>query len=478
MVTPGRQQFRRTQQQQQQQRRRRQRTRGGRQSFDLQPLEPRSLLAAVPTISTTTTSLGNLLHIVGTSGNDRISIYNTRSGLQIRHSSGWSKLYAGALAQIRIDGGAGNDLLDVHPSIGTQTILYGGAGTDTLRGGSGNDRLYGGDGRDYLFGNAGDDTLVVFGDRGIDRAYGGAGLDGFWADAGADEMIFDASADESAAGAVHRIDGFMDAAISATGTTHAVPRTLGAAPSSLPDPTADASGARYADFSSRPLFSKYGPRADDVYQGSIGDCYLLASLGSVAAANQQLIRNRVVDLGDGTFAVQFTSGGATAYVRVDADLPVNDNGLVYAKLGRQGSLWVAIVEKAYAFFRSGAGSYASLDNGFMADVYDHLGLRNDSLFSAASAQSLLQRLQADLTNGRAVTMGTRGDTGDVPVMGAHAYMVDSVVTDSLGTITHLRLRNPWGTDDFAGHGPDDGYILLTAAQAMRVFWFACSAVVR
>jgi hypothetical protein len=270
----------------------------------------------------------------------------------------------------------------------------------------------------------------------------------------------------------------MDAAISATGTTHAVPRTLGAAPPSLPDPTSDVGGARYENFSSRPLFSKYGPRADDVYQGSIGDCYLLASLGSIASANPQLIRNRVVDLGDGTFAVQFTAAGATAYVRVDADLPVTSGGLVYAKLGRQGSLWVAIVEKAYAFFRSGQGSYASLDNGFMADVYDHLGLRNGSLFNVSSAQTLLQRLQSDLASGRAVTLGTRGDCGEVPVMEAHAYMVDSVVTDSSGNVTHLRLRNPWGTDDMPGHGPDDGYILLTAAQAMRVFWFACSAVVR
>src|SRR5687768_2785436 len=73
-------------------------------AFELQALEPRTLLASVPTITTTATSLGNLLHVVGTSGNDRISIYNTRSGLQLTHSSGWSKLYTGALAQIRIDG--------------------------------------------------------------------------------------------------------------------------------------------------------------------------------------------------------------------------------------------------------------------------------------------------------------------------------------------------------------------------------------
>jgi hypothetical protein len=60
----------------------------------------------------------------------------------------------------------------------------------------------------------------------------------------------------------------------------------------------------------------------------------------------------------------------------------------------------------------------------------------------------------------------------------HAYMVDSFVTDSAGKVTHVRLRNPWGTDDTAGHGTDDGYILVSAADAMRAFYFACSAYVR
>jgi hypothetical protein len=137
-----------------------------------------------------------------------------------------------------------------------------------------------------------------------------------------------------------------------------------------------------------------------------------------------------------------------------------------------------VVEKAYAFFRNQQGSYASLDSGFMADVYDHLGLSNRSIFSTSTAQALLRRFKDDLASGRALTMGTRGDCGDAPVMASHAYMVDSVIADSHGDVTHLRLRNPWGSDDAPGQGPDDGYILLTAAQALRAFWFACSAVVR
>jgi hypothetical protein len=203
-------------------------------------------------------------------------------------------------------------------------------------------------------------------------------------------------------------------------------------------------------------------------------------LGSIAKTNPQLVRERVVDLGDGTYCVQFKSGSAISFVRVDADLHTSSWGLVYAKQGRQGSIWVAIIEKAYAFFRSGAGTYESLSSGFMGDVYSHMGLSNSSIFSATSAGSLMQRLQSELAAGRAVTLGTNADVGDAPITGSHAYMVDAVITNSAGQITGLRLRNPWGSDDVSSsaNGANDGYIILTAAQAFTAFWFACSAIVR
>jgi hypothetical protein len=442
-----------------------------------EPLEERRLLAGVAlAISTISGALGNILHIQGTAGNDRILVTNTSGGLLISNETGWSMLYTNRIAQIRIDGRAGNDRLEVAANIRTDAVLYGRAGVDTLVGGSGNDTLYGGEGRDYLYGNAGNDVLISLGDAAIDRLYGGAGFDSFWADTGSDEIIIDASPEETDAGAVHRVGSFMDLNFSNVGVIHPVPRTLGG--QNLPDPTLTLHATGYQNFSTRPLFSRFGPRADDIYQGSLGDCYLLASLGSVAQANPQLIRDRIVDLGDGTYAVQFTAGSTTTYVRVDADLPVNDSGLAYAKLGRQGSLWAALIEKAYAFFRFNRGTYGSLESGFMGNVYGHLGLGHSSFFTADSGTLLLQKLQADLSAGRAVTFGTRTEVGDAPVAPAHAYMVDSVLTDSTGKVTHLRLRNPWGIDDTPGHGPDDGYILLTTAQAMQAFWFACSAVVK
>lgn len=441
--------------------------------FCMQPLEQRQLFAAAAAASlvTTASALGNVLTINGTNSNDSINVTNTSAGLKISNGTGWSTLYTGSIATIRINGKAGNDRLSIDANIGIGTMLSGGSGIDTLVGGSGNDSLYGGDGRDYLYGFAGKDTIVSLGDGSVDRLYGGTGFDGFWGDTGADELIIDATADELAGGAIHRVGSFLSGTFGSV-TLNAPKNLYG---QNLADPalTSDATG--YGNFSDRPLFAKSGPTADDIYQGSLGDCYLLASLGSIAKTRAQSIRQSVVELGDGTFAVQFDSGGTKSFVRVDGDLPVSGSYLAYADFGRQQSLWPAIIEKAYAFFRYNLGSYESLSGGFMSDVYRHMGFANPtSLFSASDANALLQKLSTDLASGKAVTLGTKTDVGSLPVMGGHAYMVDAVLTDSAGHFTGLRLRNPWGTDDTPGHGPNDGYIVLTAAQAYQAFWFACA----
>ncbi len=86
----------------------------------------------------------------------------------------------------RIDGGLGNDVIDLTSSIygyGSVTlvggagndVLWASAGDDLLFGDAGNDDLFGGAGQDYLLGGAGNDTLN--GDRGDDLMEGSAGND-------------------------------------------------------------------------------------------------------------------------------------------------------------------------------------------------------------------------------------------------------------------------------------------------------------
>jgi hypothetical protein len=426
-------------------------------------------MAVTPlSLASVATSLGTELRINGTTGSDVISLARTTGGgLLVKNSTGWSKTWTGTAATIRVDGLGGNDKISVSSGLYTPVVLLGSAGNDTLIGGSGHDRLYGGAGTDVCSGGAGNDVIASIGDSTSDKSTGGAGLDSFWIDSAGTELVTDVSSEESAAGALHRVKSFANG----VGLTLTSNR--------LSDPALTSAAKSYANFSTRPLFSKYGPRVSDVTQGQLGDCYLLASLASVAQADPNIIRQRIADLGDGTYIVQFNVGATRSFVRVDADLPLNSSmDLAYAQLGHQSSLWVAIVEKAYAFFRNGDARYASIEGGYMGDVYEDLGLNTDSIFSASTGQSLLLQLKDALDGGEAVTFGTSTKiVSGVPVVTGHAYVVDKVLTNSSGGVTGLRLINPWGVDGAGSDGVDDGYVTLTASQALSVFWFACTATV-
>jgi Calpain family cysteine protease/RTX calcium-binding nonapeptide repeat (4 copies) len=438
-------------------------------AFDIQPLESRLLMAVTPlSLAAVATSLGTELRINGTSGSDTISISRTSTGgLLVKNATGWSKTWTGSATTIRIDGLGGNDKVTVSSNLYTPVALYGSAGNDTLIGGSGHDRLYGGPGTDVCSGGAGNDVIASIGDSLSDKSTGGAGLDSFWTDSAGTELVTDVSAQEIAAGAMHRVQSFTDGVAVTLSNFR------------LSDPALTGAATSYTNFSNRPLFSKYGPRVDDITQGQLGDCYLLASLASVAKADPNLIRQRVADLGDGTYVVQFNVGTTKTFVRVDADLPTDSSKtLAYAQLGLQNSIWVAIMEKAYAFFRNGDADYGSIEGGYMGDVYEDLGLDTDSIFSASTGQSLLLQLKDALDSGEAVTFGTRTTiVQGTPVVTGHAYVVDKVLTDSAGGVTGLRLLNPWGVDGAGSDGANDGYVTLTSSQALSVFWFACTAAV-
>ena len=226
----------------------------------------------------------------------------------------------------------------------------------------------------------------------------------------------------------------------------------------------------YRSFASNPLFSEAGPIADDITQGNVGDCYYLASLAAIAETDPSRIRQSVVDLGDGTFAVQFVKGGSKVYVRVDADLPSwNSSSLVYAKLGKQGSLWVPIMEKAYAYFRTSNVTYASLESGWMSEASSALGIGSQSTYAAASGRALLDLIAAELSQGKAVTYAAGTIVNGAPLIGFHAYSVEAVNYDSNGVATSLRLRNPWGVDGVGSDGANDGYVTVTATQALSCF---------
>lgn len=100
-----------------------------------------------------------------------------------------------------------------------------------------------------------------------------------------------------------------------------------------------------------PLFP-HEPCADDIKQGRLGDCYFMAALATIAERRPDHIKQMMRDNGDGTVTVRLFSPRRSGrrrtykpkYLRVHKSVVKNRGSDVYA----HGSLWVALVEKAFA----------------------------------------------------------------------------------------------------------------------------------
>jgi hypothetical protein len=379
----------------------------------------------------------------------------------------------------------GNDGNDVLWGSGGHDAVYGGNGNDWLKGHGGDDflygeygddSLYGGSGVDELSGSYGTDTLVSIG-GGVDTVVGGTNNDYFWVDT-VDELI-SVTATETDGHYVNKVPRFYSYSYDGGATSTTVAKDL--TNTDLADPIAHNSSDTLVDYSTRALFSSAGPTAEDMIQGSADDCFILGPLSAVARQTPDSIRKLVVDLDDETYAVRFyrDSLGAAEYVRVDGELYESSAGnLRYARLGPQNSLWPAIVEKAFAFYRNKLGTYASIDGGNNGtggsiimratkevysipelynehDVVDWIadGRPNNAVASYINGQvpALLNWISDRLDEGRPVYTGYTPGTLDTTALttsnwrrGTHIIMIDRVLFDANGNPTGLVIRDQVG----------------------------------
>lgn len=112
-----------------------------------------------------------------------------------------------AIQQIRIDGGPGNDQIDVNGNVSIPCLILGGKGNDTITGGAGNDTVDGGVGGDWIDGGDGDDSLLggtkndtLHGSNDDDIINGGKGNDSLDGGSGEDIIQNDLGRDSSTGG--------------------------------------------------------------------------------------------------------------------------------------------------------------------------------------------------------------------------------------------------------------------------------------
>ena len=400
--------------------------------------------------------------IFGDAGNDT---FNGGAGDDVIHDGAGNDSVDAGDGNDTLFGDAGNDTLNGDNG---DDVIHDGAGNDSVNGGDGNDSLYGGAGNDTLNGDNGDDTIISIGGGTADQNFGGAGNDTFWIDNSAAETVNDADANEIATGAIHKITKFADYAS----------KELNAP--KIADPKLTSTSFKYHNFSDRPIFGSNGPSIDDIAQGQTGDCYFLATLASVAKLDPTRLEQSIVSLGDGTYAVQFVKNGVPTYERIDGDLATyswSATTPAYANFGQDGSIWAPLIEKAFAYFRKGQNSYASINSGMMSEVYADLGVSGVATISpSGSPDTYIQQIKDLLDSGKSVTAACY-NAGGANMITSHAYTIDSVVDNGDGTYSVV-VRNPWGVDGYSSNdGANDGYVTLTASQAYVALGYVQSAMV-
>ncbi len=185
----------------------------------------------------------------------------------------------------------------------------------------------------------------------------------------------------------------------------------------------------------------------------------------MAISNPNMLRTLAVDMGDGTSLVDFKRGGTNTFVRV-SDVFSNSASVV----GASGNDWAMVMEKAYAYFRTGANTYASLNNGNSGTVMSDFGLSHSSLTPSSTADlTLYNTIAAKLAASKIVTASTSSSA--TSLIANHAYSVYSVSTDSSGALW-ITLRNPWGFDGTGSDSnPNDGLVTISLATLKaNVLW--------
>lgn len=226
--------------------------------------------------------------------------------------------------------------------------------------------------------------------------------------------------------------------------------TAGAAASvlAMTNPT---DGAGYISAGNLPLFSAGGPVIHDVLQGQVSDCYALACWAGMALLRPDTVVAQIARAA-ANIRTRWNSGGVDTWLEQDAMLP-------NSAARWMENTWVAFYEKAYAYWRTRANTYASLNFGNPTAPFGSLGWSNVGYFPSNSAWSAAARA---ISGNFPVAVLTVAKVSGAPLVGSHAYALVSVNTDNT-----LSLYNPWGIDGVGdGSNSDDGVVTITLAQAL------------
>lgn len=195
--------------------------------------------------------------------------------------------------------------------------------------------------------------------------------------------------------------------------------------------------------------------AEDIEQGVLGDCYLLAAISALAefpGRVQKLFLQK--DRNDaGCYAVRLFVNGQYVNIQIDDYFPVDE----YKRLAFAGSkgqeLWVMLLEKAWAKLHGnfpiveGGDSRESLAaiTGAPAEYHKHSSMSAEELWKLITT--------ADATN---CVMCTGASSDTKGIVKSHAYTLINVYefVNKGQNVRLVQIRNPWACTEWTGAWSD------------------------
>ena len=228
---------------------------------------------------------------------------------------------------------------------------------------------------------------------------------------------------------------------------------------------------------------------NDIKQGQLGDCWLLAAMTVVACHPEYM--KKVMDIEGnrerakkGYYAINIYSDGRYSKVLVDSTIlctKTNNRSKPFSPMfvhsRSDNELWPMILEKAYARHN---GSFEAINGGFvhvgLVDFTGGFGSAIDlqesqvDINSGALFKRLLEYKANGFLMGAGSPSGSDTDTSETGIVQGHAYAVLDIVQerDSNGAHQLICLRNPWGEQEWTGDWSDKDRIHWTSRMKKRL----------
>ena len=208
------------------------------------------------------------------------------------------------------------------------------------------------------------------------------------------------------------------------------------------------------------VFSE-GCSADDILQGSIGDCYFLSAIGSLCRFPKLI--DRLFYIKEKTkqheYGIYIFINGLWELVLIDDYFPYAGTYFKQLAFGssRDDELWLCLLEKAWAKIN---GCYAKIGcGGTPNEVFDVLTEAYSEYYTVNKNNKdvLWKKMLDSKEKGFVMTAGTSGDVYNLPIeenglSPGHAYTVLDL--HEINGEKVVRLRNPWGNGEYSGDWSD------------------------